>query len=61
MADDPRAAALIASAQRLGANPLDLATVISYETGGTFDPSIRGGAGRRCTAQRSAAVTRACR
>lgn len=47
MADDPRAAALIASAQRLGANPLDLATVISYETGGTFNPGIRGGAGNR--------------
>ncbi|WP_205821039.1 hypothetical protein [Methylobacterium nonmethylotrophicum] len=39
--------ALIASAQRIGANPLDLATVISYETGGTFSPSIRGGAGNR--------------
>ena len=47
MADDPRVAALIASAQRLGANPLDLATVISYETGGTFNPGIRGGAGNR--------------
>jgi hypothetical protein len=44
---DPRAAALIASAQRIGANPVDLATVISYETGGKFDPSIRGGAGNR--------------
>ncbi len=39
--------ALIASAQRIGADPLDLATVISYETGGTFSPSIRGGAGNR--------------
>ncbi|MEN3234739.1 hypothetical protein PUR29_14150 [Methylobacterium ajmalii] len=39
--------ALIASAQRIGADPLDLATVISYETGGTFNPSIRGGAGNR--------------
>lgn len=47
MADDPRAAALIASAQRLGANPLDLATVISYKTGGTFNLGIRGGAGNR--------------
>lgn len=47
MPTDPRAAALIASAQRLGANPVDLATVISYETGGKFDPSIRGGAGNR--------------
>lgn len=47
MADDPRVAALIASASRLGADPLDLATVISYETGGTFSPSIFGGAGKR--------------
>ncbi|GJD76202.1 hypothetical protein [Methylobacterium goesingense] len=44
---DARRDALIASAQRIGANPLDLATVISYETGGTFNPSIRGGAGNR--------------
>lgn len=44
---DPRAAALIASAQRIGADPVDYATVISYETGGKFDPSIRGGAGNR--------------
>ncbi|MFK5600264.1 hypothetical protein ACFZ8E_25175 [Methylobacterium sp. HMF5984] len=47
MAADPRAAALIASAQRIGANPLDYATVMSYETGGKLDPSIRGGAGNR--------------
>lgn len=46
MADDFRSA-LIASAGRLGINPADLATVISYETGGTFSPSIRGGAGNR--------------
>jgi hypothetical protein len=32
------AKALLASAQRLGINPVDLATVISYETAGTFDP-----------------------
>lgn len=44
---DARRDALIASAQRIGANPLDLATVVSYETGGTFNPSIRGGAGNR--------------
>lgn len=30
------------SSQRLGINPLDLATVISYETGGTFDPWQKG-------------------
>lgn len=39
--------ALRAAAAELGATPEDLATVISYETGGTFDPSIRGGAGNR--------------
>lgn len=32
------AAAIMASAERLGADPIDLATTISYETGGTFDP-----------------------
>ena len=37
MADD-LAQAIIASAQRLQVNPVDLATVISYETAGTFDP-----------------------
>lgn len=36
MNEDLRAA-IVAEAQRIGANPLDLATVISYETGGTFD------------------------
>ncbi|WP_210342279.1 hypothetical protein [Methylorubrum rhodesianum] len=39
--------ALIASAGRLGTSPVDLGTVISYETGGTFSPSIRGGSGNR--------------
>lgn len=33
-----------ASANRLGISPLDLATVMSYETIGTFDPRKRGGA-----------------
>lgn len=32
------AAAIRASAERIGADPVDLATVISYETAGTFDP-----------------------
>jgi hypothetical protein len=32
------AAAIKASAERLGISPHDLATAISYETGGTFDP-----------------------
>ena len=31
------------AATELGISPIDLATVISYETGGTFDPAIRGG------------------
>ncbi|MDP4026343.1 hypothetical protein Q8W71_27340 [Methylobacterium sp. NEAU 140] len=38
------AQALIASARRIGADPLDYATVMSYETGGTFSPSKWGGA-----------------
>ena len=40
-----RAQALIAAAKKLGVSPLDLATIISYETAGTFSPSIMGGAG----------------
>lgn len=32
------AAAILRSAQNLQVHPLDLATAISYETGGTFDP-----------------------
>jgi len=39
--------ALRSAAKELGVSPEDLATVISYETGGTFSPSIRGGAGNR--------------
>jgi hypothetical protein len=38
MATPQLAAAILASAQRLGISPKDLATVISYETAGTFDP-----------------------
>lgn len=34
--------AIIKHAQRIGANPVDLANVISYETGGTFDPWQKG-------------------
>lgn len=34
-----KAAAIAATAQRLGIDPNDLATVISFETGGTFDPA----------------------
>lgn len=32
------AAAIIASAKRIGVDPVHLGTAISYETGGTFDP-----------------------
>lgn len=44
-ADAPDAIKTVA--QRLGIKASDLATVISYETGGTFSPGIRGGAGGR--------------
>lgn len=37
------ASAIIASSQRLGVDPLHIATVISYETGGKFDPNLWGG------------------
>ncbi|MDD9727231.1 hypothetical protein PVV74_17355 [Roseovarius sp. SK2] len=33
---------IIETARAIGADPLDLATVISYETAGTFDPTKRG-------------------
>jgi len=33
---------IIATAEALGIDPLDLATAISYETAGTFDPTKRG-------------------
>jgi hypothetical protein len=40
---DPRIRdGILRTAQSLGMNPLDLATIISYETGGTFDPTKRG-------------------
>ncbi|MGE3466734.1 MAG: hypothetical protein AB7J13_07355, partial [Pyrinomonadaceae bacterium] len=38
--------ALVNAAATLGVSPLDLAMIISFETRGTFSPSIRGGAGR---------------
>jgi len=37
------AQAIIASAKRLGVDPLDVATAMSYETGGTFSPAKWGG------------------
>jgi len=33
---------IIAAAAQLGMDPVDLATIISYETGGTFDPTQPG-------------------
>jgi hypothetical protein len=41
------AAAIEKSAKNLGISPIDLATVISYETGGKMSPSVWGGAGGR--------------
>lgn len=38
------ASAIIASAKRLGVDPLHIGTAISYETGGKFDPNLWGGA-----------------
>jgi len=38
-----RAQALVNAAKKLGVSPLDLATIISFETSGTFSPSIVGG------------------
>jgi hypothetical protein len=35
---DDLAAAILASSENLGIDPVDLATAISYETAGTFDP-----------------------
>jgi tape measure domain-containing protein len=40
-----QAQALVKAAQKLGVSPLDLATIIGFETGGTYSPSKWGGAG----------------
>ncbi|MEI3803370.1 hypothetical protein V6R85_02510 [Agrobacterium sp. CCNWLW32] len=40
--DNRLASAIVREAERIGANPADLATVMSYETGGTFDPWKQG-------------------
>jgi len=37
--------ALVAAASKLGVSPLDLATIIGFETGGSYNPSQWGGAG----------------
>lgn len=41
----PTPEGLRAAAKELGIDPIDLATVIAYETNGTFSPSIMGGKG----------------
>lgn len=38
----PMQRGIIESAEALGVDPVDLATIISYETSGTFDPTKRG-------------------
>ncbi|MGY2052422.1 hypothetical protein [Methylobacterium sp. JK268] len=42
MAPSDLRSALVTAAGQLGVSPLDLGTVVSYETGGTFDPWQRG-------------------
>jgi hypothetical protein len=39
---DPIASGIIEAATELGVDPVDLATAISYETAGTFDPTKKG-------------------
>ncbi len=41
--------ALVEAGNRLGISPLDLASIISYETGGTFSSKIKGGKGGNYT------------
>jgi len=42
MSRDRRGQAVIASARRMGVNPLDLAAIFSFETGGTLNPNEPG-------------------
>jgi hypothetical protein len=42
---DSQSQALAKAAQELGVHPLDLATIIAYETAGTFKPNKWGGTG----------------
>lgn len=44
---DSRRDALVASANRLGLSPVEWGGLISFESAGTFNPAIRGGAGNR--------------
>lgn len=39
--------AYVATANRLGVSPLHLAAIVSYETGGTMSPRVRGGKGNQ--------------
>ena len=39
--------ALVEVAGELGVSPIDLATIIGFETGGTYDPGIVGGQGKK--------------
>lgn len=39
---NPIASGILSTAAALGVDPIDLATTISYETGGTFNPTIAG-------------------
>lgn len=43
MSTPENAASIVKAATTLGIDPSELATVISYETGGKFDPSLMGG------------------
>lgn len=42
-----RAQSIVNAAQKLGISPLDLATIIGFETSGTYNPNIVGGEGNR--------------
>jgi hypothetical protein len=42
VAGNSNANAINTAASELGIDPVDLATIISYESGGTFDPSVKG-------------------
>ena len=48
-ADQEFQAAVLDTAQRLGVNPNDLYAVMSFETGGTFNPGIKNAAGSGAT------------
>ena len=43
----PQGQALVNAAERLGVSPLDLAAIIGFETGGTYNPNKVGGEGNK--------------